>query len=139
MIEQKGVVVKTDADTVWVETERQSTCGQCSARKGCGTGMLANHVGKRFSLLSVPRQGDEQIGQTVSLQIPEQALLRGAFMMYILPLLLLFGGAALARLANLGDAMEIFAGLSGLFLGFLWNHGRFKQLRSPIQAKTLED
>jgi sigma-E factor negative regulatory protein RseC len=40
MLTEQARVVALDAETVWVETIRQSSCGSCSARAGCGHGML---------------------------------------------------------------------------------------------------
>jgi sigma-E factor negative regulatory protein RseC len=139
MIEQKATVISCDADLVWVEAERQSTCGQCQARKGCGTGLLAKHVGQRFSRLAVKTDQHFDIGQQVMVSIPEQALLTGAFMMYLLPLLLMFSAAALARWANLGELPEIIAGLSGLVGGFYFVKTRLAEKNTGVQVKSTED
>jgi len=139
MIEQKATVISRDAHQVWVEAERQSTCGQCQARKGCGTGLLAKHVGQRFSRIAVKTNENLKVGQQVMVSIPEQALLTGAVMMYLLPLLLMFMTAALARMANSGELVEIIAGLSGLGAGFYFVKTRLKNKNTGVQVKTIED
>lgn len=139
MIEQKATVISRDAHQVWVEAERQSTCGQCQARKGCGTGLLAKHVGQRFSRIAVSTNENLKVGQQVIVSIPEQALLSGAFMMYLLPLLLMFAAATLARMANSGELLEILAGLSGLVAGFYFVKTRLKNKNTGVQVKTIED
>lgn len=139
MIEQKAIVVSQEAHQVWVEAERQSTCGQCQARKGCGTGLLAKHVGQRFSRIAVKTDENLKVGQQVIVSIPEQALLSGAFMMYLLPLLLMFATATLARMANSGELLEILAGLSGLVAGFYFVKTRLRNKHSGVQVKTIED
>lgn len=139
MIEQKATVISRDIHQVWVEAERQSTCGQCQARKGCGTGILAKHVGQRFSRIAVKTSQDLRVGQQVMVTIPEQALLSGAVMMYLLPLLLMFITAALARIANTGELVEIIAGLSGLVAGFYFVKSRLKNKNTGVQVKTIED
>lgn len=139
MIEQKAIVVSQEAQQVWVEAERQSTCGQCQARKGCGTGLLAKHVGQRFSRIAVKTDENLKVGQQVIVSIPEQALLSGAFMMYLLPLLLMFATATLARMANSGELLEILAGLSGLVAGFYFVKTRLRNKHSGVQVKTIED
>ena len=40
MLIETGRVVALEGNTVWVETLRQSACGSCSARAGCGHGVL---------------------------------------------------------------------------------------------------
>jgi len=139
MIEQKATVISQDIHQVWVEAERQSTCGQCQARKGCGTGLLAKHVGQRFSRIAIKTNENLKVGQQVIVSIPEQALLSGAFMMYLLPLLLMFTTAALARMANSGELVEILAGLSGLVAGFYFVRTRLKNKNAGVQVKTTED
>ncbi|WP_273152206.1 SoxR reducing system RseC family protein, partial [Methylophaga thiooxydans] len=132
-------VISRDIHQVWVEAERQSTCGQCQARKGCGTGLLAKHVGQRFSRIAVKTSQDLRVGQQVMVTIPEQALLSGAVMMYLLPLLLMFVTAALAHIANSGELVEIIAGLSGLVAGFYFVKSRLKNKNTGVQVKTIED
>ena len=75
MIKQKATVIATDDTTIWLDAERESTCSQCQVKKGCGTGMLANHVGKRFSRISVEKHSDVMVGQQVQLGLPEESLL----------------------------------------------------------------
>lgn len=139
MIEQKATVISRDEHQVWVEAERQSTCGQCQARKGCGTGLLAKHVGQRFSRIAIKSNDNLQLGQQVIVSIPEQALLSGAFMMYLLPLLMMFATATIARMTNSGELVEIVAGLSGLVAGFYFVKTRLKNKNAGIQVKTTED
>jgi len=139
MIKQQATVIATDDTSVWLDVERQSTCSQCQVKKGCGTGMLANHVGKRFSRISVEKQDDVIVGQHVQLGIPEESLLQGAFLMYIIPLVMMFLSAAIAQILGVNEAMEIVAGFAGLAIGFYWVHIRFKQHKTGLQAKIVEE
>lgn len=139
MIEQKATVISRDGEQVWLEAERQSTCSQCQVKKGCGTGLLAKHVGKRFSRIAVTADNELQVGQEVTVAIPEQALLSGAFLMYMMPLLLLFAAAALVRVSGAGELAEIVAGLSGLMAGFYWVRTRLKNRNTGMQVKITED
>lgn len=139
MIEQSAKVVSCDDDVVWLEAERQSTCGACKLRQGCGTGLLAKHVGKRFSRIAVEKTHDVFIGKQVQLAIPEDALLQGAFLMYILPLILMFVFAATAQWLNFSNVMEILAGLSGLFIGFLFVKKRLSTKQDRFKAKIVEE
>jgi len=139
MIEQSAKVVKYDDKMVWVEAERQSTCSGCQIKQGCGTGMLAKHVGKRFSSIAVIKTIDVAVGQQVQLAIPEETLLQGAFLMYILPLLLMFVVAAGARALNFNEAIEIFGGLSGLLIGFYWVKLHLTNKKDGFQARIIEE
>lgn len=139
MIEQHAKVIAQDDQTVWLQAERQSTCSKCQVRQGCGTAMLANHVGKRFSRIAVPKTHDVVIGDDVQLAIPEEALLHGTFMMYIVPLLLMFVCAAIAHSLNLHEVFEIIFGFSGLFAGFYWVKTRLSTKTDEFQAKIIEE
>jgi sigma-E factor negative regulatory protein RseC len=138
LIEQQAVVTQYDDKTVWLEAERESTCSSCQMKQGCGTGLLSNHVGNRFSQIAVNKIADVQLGQQVKLIIPEQALLQGAMLMYIFPLVLLFLFAALAKVVNLNEFMEIFAGFSGLFIGFYIVRLRMRNRKDNIQTTIVE-
>jgi sigma-E factor negative regulatory protein RseC len=139
MIEQKVTVVSRDGNVVWVEAERQSTCGQCQARKGCGTGLLAKHVGQRFSRIAVNTEQELRIGQAVLVSIPEQALLSGAVMMYLLPLLALFSFSMLTRMLGGGELLQTVFGLIGLCAGFFWVRRRVRDNNPGIQVQSTED
>lgn len=139
MITQQAKVVDCDDKTVWLEAERQSTCSGCKLKQGCGTGLLENHVGKRFSQISVEKNNEFSIGQEVKLAIPEERLLQGALLMYILPLLLLFVFSALAQALGLNEVIEIIAGIAGLLLGFYWVRVKLKNKKDGFNARIIED
>jgi len=139
MISQKATVIAIETDRIWVEAERQSTCGGCQIRQGCGTGLLAKHVGKRFNRIAVPNNKTVQIGQQVTVTIPEDALLQGAFMMYLVPLLAMFTGASSARWINWPEPLQIMAGLAALLGGFMWVASRIKQKNSVIPTQIIEE
>lgn len=139
MIKQKAIVTSIEEDVIWVEAQRQSTCGQCQVRQGCGTGLLAKHVGKRFSKIAVPKTVMVKVGQEVTVAIPEQALLHGAFLLYLVPLLLMLSFSALTRSFALGEGIEIVAGISGLLMGFYWVRQYLKKTNTTINTQILED
>jgi sigma-E factor negative regulatory protein RseC len=139
MIEQKAKVVAMDDKTIWLDAQRQSTCSGCAAKQGCGTGILENHVGKRFSRIAVEKKEAVDIGQQMQLAIPEEALLQGAFMMYLLPLLSMFLFAFLATTLGAATWLETIAGIAGLFAGLLLVKNKFKNKKIDIQASVIED
>ena len=139
MIEQQARVIEIDGDTVWLEAERESTCSDCQVKQGCGTGLLAKHVGKKFSKISVHKTTDTTMGEVVTLVIPEEALLEGAALMYLLPLTLLFLFSIVTRSFDLGEGAEILAGLTGLVTGFAVVKENLRNKKDGIQAKVLEE
>jgi sigma-E factor negative regulatory protein RseC len=101
VLTETGKVVAIDDDAVWVETLRQSTCGSCTARAGCGHGMVnsaleAKSRGVVRALL--PAGGGEPLSlhDTVLISLPEQTFLRSAALLYALPLLAMLAAALVA-------------------------------------------
>ena len=139
MIEQQATIIEVDGNTLWLQAERESTCSNCQVKQGCGTGLLAKHVGKKFSKISVHKTTDVALGDVVTLVIPEQALLQGAALMYMLPLALLFFFSIIMRSFEMGEGAEILAGLTGLVTGFAFVKENLKNKKDGIQAKVQEE
>ena len=126
MIEETGQVVECQGRFAWVETRRASTCGSCSASKGCGTATLAKVLGQRRTRTRVLNDLGAGVGDEVVIGLPEQALVRGALAVYLVPLLgLLAGGlfgAYLAQRLLVADPELFTMALGGLGLagGVVW-------------------
>ncbi|MAT65728.1 MAG: Fis family transcriptional regulator [Gammaproteobacteria bacterium] len=125
MIEEQGQVLEAADGVAWVETRRQSVCGQCAVNKGCGTSVLAQVLGNRRSRVRVIDPVGVRPGQTVRIGIEEGAFLRGSLALYLLPLLCLFLGGLLgevlaARLGILQEWPALLGALAGGGLGFYW-------------------
>jgi sigma-E factor negative regulatory protein RseC len=121
VIEERAVVAEAGDGYAWVEIEGRSACGACHAGDGCGTAALAKvWSGRRVRIRAVAglplRPGDEVI-----VGLADGVLLRGALLAYLLPVLLLLGGALLgdAAFAGAGEEPVVLAGALGLGLGFL--------------------
>lgn len=138
MIRQPATVVSIDDQQIWLDVERQSSCSGCKLRNGCGTGLLARHVGRRFSRLAVPRTENLQVGEQVEVQIAEKELLHGALMMYLLPLLGLIGGAGLVNILTGPAWLEVTAGMVGLTTGFVWLRHYFSHRQNSIHTQLIE-
>ena len=121
MIKESGRVVAIESDCLWVETIRQSTCGSCSAQKGCGHGIL-NQVasGRRTHLRVLLRDlpaSDFAIDDEVNISIPEQVLVMGALLVYLLPLLTMLAAATLVSQWWAGDVPTFIAAVLGFIAG----------------------
>lgn len=124
MLTETGRVVAVDPDGLWVETIRQSTCGTCAAQKGCGHGLI-NRIsdGKRSYIRVLPggqSPGDLSVDDQVLISIPEEVILRGSLIVYMLPLLCMLAGAAAAAGFMHGnqDVLAALGAASGFVLGF---------------------
>lgn len=134
MLIETGRVVAVDAEGLWVETIRQSTCGSCAVQKGCGHGLLNRISDGRHGFVRVLR-GDPSsaacaVDDQVRISIPEDVILRGSLVVYMLPLVCMLAGAAAAvRLWSGGaDLLAALGAAVGLLLGFAlvrwhaWRH-----------------
>ena len=124
MLTETGRVVGVEDESIWVETVRQSTCGSCAVQKGCGHGLL-NRIsdGKRGYIRILPGEqsiADYSIDDEVLFSIPEEVILRGSFIAYMLPLLgMLCGSMAAAELLpGNPNLLAIIGAVGGLTAGF---------------------
>lgn len=132
MIEEQAEVVAREGRFAWVQTQRSSTCGACPVHKGCGTAALSRVLGQRRTRVRVLNEADAGVGEQVIIGLPEQALVRGALAVYLVPLLGLLGGALFGAhlagrlLAEQPDLFSIFFGGLGLAMGIAWlrHHAR---------------
>jgi len=135
MIEEQATVVETSEQLAWIETSSSGACGHCSAKQGCGTATLQKWFNRHPNRLQVENACQASAGDQVIVGIPEHALLKGSFLIYMLPVLVLILGAMLgAWLFQLygwwsRDALSIIFGLTGLFSSFLL-------LRAYISGRT---
>ena len=121
MIEEQGRVIALESGAVWVETLRKSTCSGCAAKSGCGQGLMDRlGIRERRGTIRVLSDLQLRVGDSVVVGIREDVLLRGAFLVYLLPLLMLFAAALLATQLALAESYVILAGLGGFLVSWLF-------------------
>ncbi|MFT6283991.1 MAG: sigma-E factor negative regulatory protein RseC [bacterium] len=101
MIEEIGVICaieqQNSQQVVMVETQIKSTCGSCEAQSNCGTGAIAKVFATKRETLRFRLNDIVEVGQKVSLGIPEENLLKASAMVYCLPLFTLVLSALLGQ------------------------------------------
>ena len=128
MIAETGTIIAKDAQFLWVETVRASSCKSCSARSGCGQAVLGQLMdeGSQYkkNVLRVaiddqrhPVSGD--VGSQVQVLIEEGVVLKTALLVYALPLLVMFVVSAIAMGLGMSDGGVTLVGLAGLGLSFV--------------------
>ncbi|MEE4379566.1 MAG: SoxR reducing system RseC family protein [Candidatus Competibacteraceae bacterium] len=139
MIQEQARVVAIGEGYAWVETQRQTSCGACSANKGCGTAALAKVLGQRRTHIYALTQIPLKVGDEVIIGIAEQALLQSSLAVYLVPLLTFFTGAVLGRVIFSFDSepMIITFGLLGLIVGFVWLWFFNRQIRADNRFQPL--
>lgn len=118
-IEEQGVVTAVDGDRAWVKTQRQSTCGSCQAKSGCGTASLAKVLGRHHPEVEVDNPVNAAVGDQVVVAIPAQALVMGAAWMYLFPLLVLFLSALASNSLGLSEPVTVLISIIGFIISLL--------------------
>ncbi|MCO1334929.1 SoxR reducing system RseC family protein [Microbulbifer sp. OS29] len=117
MLEERGRVVAIESDAIWVETTQSSACNGCSAKSGCGTGLLGEFFSSstRIKVALNGYSADKiLVNDTVVIGITENALTRSALLVYFVPLV------SLVLVALLGDSLFAEVGaLVGALLGLI--------------------
>jgi len=143
MIEESARVTKIEGEFAWVEAQRQSTCGQCAAYKGCGTAVLGKVLGRRRTLMRARSLQGVNVGDEVVIGIREGALVRGSLAVYAVPLAGLLAGAGLGRylagrlLSGNMELVSVAAGLTGLMAGLVWVRYFTNQIADDINYQPV--
>lgn len=148
MLEETAVVVRIEGDTAWVEAQRQSVCGACSLKNGCGSGILSTVFSRKSPLVRVENSQHADVGDRVLLGLNENGLITGSAVVYLTPLLSLFVFGLIGQLMagvlqiEWTDGMAVLFGLTGFFIAVWWLR-RFDQRArrdtrfTPVMLKKL--
>ena len=125
MIEEIAKVVRCEDDVAWLETQRQTSCGACSANKACGTSVLSKWIGNKTVQIKAINPVAAVEGDMVLVGMKESALLKGSLAVYMIPLvfMLLFAvtGKVLAgQMAWQTELVVILFAILGLVTAGLW-------------------
>jgi sigma-E factor negative regulatory protein RseC len=120
MAQEKGFVTSTTEDG-WAQvvTERKDACGDCGASHCC----VSFGSSSEIAVTALNRAG-ARAGDLVSVSLSSGAVVKGAAIVYLIPLAGLLSGALIGRGLELSlsisetGAVAIF-GVAGLFLGFV--------------------
>jgi len=122
MLETRAIVIQILKSHALVQANQGNGCEQCNG-KGCGTGKLAQLFCSKPRLFQVENPINASVGDQVIISVADGAVLSGIGVVYLLPLLLLLGGAMLGNLwaAQTGqrDAYAAAGALLGLVIGFV--------------------
>ncbi|PIE41010.1 MAG: transcriptional regulator [Gammaproteobacteria bacterium] len=137
MIEESGRVVAVEKGAVWVESIRRAACDTCAAKNGCGQSALAklgqqhkNHVRAISSL-------DLEVGDSVVIGVPEDVVIKGTLIAYMMPLIFMLVAAITADSLNTADSTVALASLAGLAVGFLVVRLHFLKARKDIRYQPV--
>lgn len=137
MIEESARVVSIEGNELVLEAEIKTTCQSCAVQKGCGTSVLAKHLGRKLTRFRIANTVNAQVGDEVVVGLSEQAMLRGSLLVYLFPLLsMLFAALAVdALLPQVAgrDLLVALAAFTGLGLAVLALRSKLAGARSQTQ------
>ena len=136
MIKESGEVVKVEGDVIWVKTQVTSTCNSCAAKSNCGTSSIAKVFGDKSVVNQVKNEFDAKLNDQVEIGIPEHSLVKGALLLYLLPLVsaisfALIGQFWLSRFILITEPLLIVLTFAGGGIGLLL--ARFLINRSDVE------
>ena len=139
MIEERAVILSLDNVTrnATLEIERQNACGLCGQTRGCGNSIWGKLFAHQSNAFKAQNRINAKVGDSVIVGINEQALLKSAVLLYIMPLVTLFIGAILMQQVFKTNGYAMLGALLGLVLGLLWVKGhtmssRYFKLQQPV-------
>ena len=121
MIEEQAIITACDGEFAWVEARKQTACGGCELKGGCGTSVLSKWLSPRINRMRALNEIEAEVGDQVIVGLQEGALLRGAFMVYLFPLLMMVAAAIIMQMlgSDASEMLVILAGAGGLVLASL--------------------
>jgi sigma-E factor negative regulatory protein RseC len=131
VIEASAHVVSVHGDRARVVIERQTACGGCAGKTGCGTRFLAEWLPQRQLSFDLDNRIGARVGERVVVGIDEARFQRYAVMLYALPVFGLLAGAVFGQtlFPFLGLSAELGSVLAGLLgvaaaLSWVWRRSR---------------
>lgn len=138
MITELAVVSRLEPEAVWVKTRRNSACGTCKVKAGCGQEVL-QRLGQNWTELEIrlPEhfRAKLTLGDTVEIGIDERAVLVASLLAYGVPLIGLLLGVVAAS-GTESRLLGVLAAAAGLYLGALvvqrWVRGQCSAAYEPV-------
>jgi len=123
LLTETARIVKVEQDAIWVMATEKTACGGCAEQKGCGTGALAQWMARK-SLLRVAIKDKPadlfHCEDEVVIGVPEEVVISGTLLLYVLPLLAMIIGAGIGYWQFATDlATATFAAIGLLTGGYL--------------------
>ncbi len=136
-IEEVGIVTKADGITARVLVQKRGACEGCAASGVCET----SEQGMEIEALN-PVQA--KVGQQVKVSIKPQTYLKGAILVYGVPLICFIAGVIIGK--NIGetyfkqinsDIVSVILGFAGFIISFLMVRAWSKKAETKIEYKPV--
>lgn len=133
MIKETATVIAVDGDNIVVEAAIKTTCSSCQAQADCGSGVISRALSPKTQQLTLQSPVPCQVGQLVTIGVPEAGVVSASLWLYVVPLLVLVCSAiglqtVLPSLGLHNELWQLFGSLGLTFLSFIVISGHLKRL-----------
>ena len=132
MIEETGKVVAIEKGAVWIETIRKSSCDSCASKQGCGHSVLAK-ISSAANHVRVLNDFDLDVGDDVVIGVPEDVVVIGSVIAYLMPLACLLVFTIMGKLVFGSEGYGIVRGFGGLIVGFSMVRWHFLKRKDDVR------
>ena len=112
MSTEEGTIIKVYEDKAWVKVRRNSACSTCNCQSSC-----SSLGGENIMEAEAINTANGQVGDRVLLRIPDKALWKMSFVLYMIPVIFLMAGVVIGM--SLAKSYSMKPELGGLILGVL--------------------
>lgn len=133
MIEIEAKVIRTEEGFAWITQEKAQLCAYCDKKTGCKAIAITRLFCLKPRLFRVQDSLGVGVGERVRVGMVEKNLLKGAFLVYFLPVLSLIAGATLGKYGG-GEYGSIWGGVIGFAVAF---YGLSKKHRAQDQLPII--
>lgn len=152
MIEEQAVIIAIEPSAVTgsqlnlniatLEIRREKPCGICGQTRGCGNSLWGKIFAHKSTAFKAKNLINAAVGDGVIVGIDEQVVLKGALLLYALPLATMMLGAILstsifAKTAAQADLYAVIGAVVGIVLGFVWVKGHTASHQYSMQNQPV--
>ncbi|MEE9331159.1 MAG: SoxR reducing system RseC family protein [Methylophilaceae bacterium] len=126
MIEEHAVILTIEQaqnetpPMATLEVVRKTACGLCGKTRGCGNAIWGKLFVHKTPSFKAQNTIDAKVGQSVIIGIDENALMKSALLLYVVPLVTMFIGTILALQFVNSDLAAMSGAAIGLLIGYFW-------------------
>ncbi len=140
MLEERAVILAVEQDAeglpvARLEIARKTACGLCGQTRGCGNSLWGRLFAHKSGNFVAQNPIDARVGDGVIVGIDESAVMKGALLLYMLPLITMFFVAMVVSFFVASAAIVLLASGLGLALGLLWVKGHTMAGKSYFQRQ----
>jgi len=133
MIEQTLTVVSIEGATAHLEAQQKQACAGCNGR--CGSQVFSKLFGTAKKTFPYRFEVPVVVGQKVTLSLDDSHMVKHAFAVYMLPLVLSLAFAlTAAEVFSAPEWLQIIVAIGGGFAGFAIAKSRVESLRHDVKV-----